>query len=386
MHLPTPFIPLSIETRFIARLYGTLLFLLIPSLLPAQDKNCWPLFRGNPELRGISFADIPSSPELLWVYKAADGIKAPVVVCEDIIITGSVNGTVYALDLKGEPLWKFETGNGIEAPALINMDMVYIGNLEGTLFALNLHTGKEIWQYKTGGQIMGSPNIFRSGTASYIITGSYDYYLHCVDAKTGAFKWKYESDNFIHGAASITDNLAVFGGCDGFLHLVNVHTGKLQNKIDIATYIASSATTGGGYAYVGDYDGQFSCVSLKEKKVAWTFISEDSQLPFIGSPSLYKNVVIAGSRDRHVYCLNKNTGSLVWKYNAGSRVDASPVIVNDKVLIANMRGDFLIVDVNTGKRIWSYELGIPLSSNPAVIENKIILAADDGRIYCFGKK
>ena len=28
-----------------------------------------------------------------------------------------------------------------------------------------------------------------------------------------------------------------------------------------------------------------------------------------------------------MYCLNKKSGELVWKYNTGSRVDASPVVV-----------------------------------------------------------
>ena len=350
----------------------------------AQDKNSWPIFRGDPELRGVSYARLPASPKLLWSFKADDGIKAPPVIANGIIITGSVNGTVYALNLKGEVVWKFESGNSIEAPALIYNNVVYIGNLDGTLFALDLNSGKEIWKYKTAGQIMGSPNIHRSGSSVSLIIGSYDYYLHCVDAGTGAFRWKYESDNFIHGAAAITDNLAIFGGCDGFLHMVDVRTGKLKNKADIATYIASSAAAGNGYAYVGDYDGQFTGVNLTENKVAWQFVSESSQLPFIGSPSLYKDFIVVGGRDRHVYCLNKSTGNLVWKYNTGSRVDASPVIVNDKVLVVNMRGDFLIIDIKSGKPTWTYELGSPVSGNPAVIDNRIVIATDDGRVYCFG--
>lgn len=372
----------------ISFIFPILLFLIslfLTGNLFAQDKTSWPIFRGDPELRGISHANLPASPKLLWSYKADDGIKAPPVISKDIIITASVKGTVLALNLKGEPLWIFESPNSIEASALIYNNIVYIGDLDGTLFALDLNSGKELWKYSAEGQIMGSPNIHRSGSNISLIIGSYDYYLHCVDGQTGKLKWKYESDNFIHSTAAISDNKAIFGGCDGFLHIVEINTGKLKNKIDLATYIASSATTGNGYAYIGDYDGQFTGVSLNEDKIIWQFTNENSQLPFIASPSLYKNYIIAGGRDKHLYCLDKNNGKLIWKYNTGSRVDASPVIISDKAVVANMRGDLLIIDIQTGKPSWSYELGTPVSGNPAVIDNIIIVAADDGRIYCFGE-
>ena len=361
-----------------------LVLILLPLFTEAQDRTSWPLFRGDSELRGVSYADIPASPVLLWSFKTADGIKSSPVVAEGKIVFGAVNGTVYALDLKGKLLWQFETGNSIEGPALIHNRMVYVGNLDGTLLALNLDNGKEIWRYKTDGQIMGSPNIYRKGSSASIIVGSYDYFLHCVDAKTGAFRWKYESDNFIHGAAAISGDMAIFGGCDGYLHLVDMNTGKAGSKVDVATYIASSATAGNGFAYIGDYDGQFTCINLNEQKIAWSCAGEDSQLLFIASPALFKEHLIAGGRDRFIYCFNKNNGNIVWKYNTGSRVDASPVIIGEKVLAVNMRGDVMILDMKNGKPLWTYELGTPVSGSPAVIQNHIIVGADDGRVYCFG--
>ena len=40
-----------------------------------------------------------------------------------------------------------------------------------------------------------------------------------------------------------------------------------------------------------------------------------------------------------MYCFDKNTGKKLWEYNTGRHVEASPVIVKDKVIVANMRGD-----------------------------------------------
>ena len=80
----------------------------------------------------------------------------------------------------------------------------------------------------------------------------------------------------------------------------------------------------------------------------------------------------------------KSTGKLIWKTDTGSRVDASPVITGNDVLIANMRGDLIILKLSTGEKIWMYEIGSPITGNPAVIDGMIILGADDGMVYCFG--
>jgi outer membrane protein assembly factor BamB len=96
------------------------------------------------------------------------------------------------------------------------------------------------------------------------------------------------------------------------------------------------------------------------------------------------NKVVTGNRDKFVYCFDKNSGKLLWKYNRNNRVEASPVIIKDKVLIANMRGDLQLLSLSDGSLTWSYELGSAISNNPAVIEN-LIIACNDGNIYCFGK-
>ena len=129
---------------------------------------------------------------------------------------------------------------------------------------------------------------------------------------------------------------------------------------------ASSPVIDDGFAFTGDYDGQFSCVDLKEGKITWSWKNEVSDLPFIASPSVYKNKVVIGNRDKYVYCFNKQNGTLFWKFNTGSRVEASPVISRNRVLTTNVRGDIISTDLDTGEKIWIYEIGSPIFSNPVL--------------------
>ncbi len=156
--------------------------------------------------------------------------------------------------------------------------------------------------------------------------------------------------------------------------------------MEISTYVASSACIDGDHAFVGDYDGRFSAVDLKAQRVSWSFENKEANLPFIGSPAIQGNYLYIGNRDKFMYCLNKTDGKLVWKYNTGSRVDASPVVVGKRVLVANMRGDLFLMDKESGEPDWTYELGTAIHANPAVAGSRFYVAGDDGRIYCFGKK
>lgn len=368
-----------------------------------EAQSSWPNYRGDAQLSGYTSATIPSQPGLLWSFKTGDAIKAPPVVSEGIIVAGSVDGNIYGISLEGKMKWKINTGNGIEAPALIHDGVAYVGNLDGRVFAIELQTGKTLWTYATEGQIMGAPNFWKdtrkgtggtgatttanaSGENGVVVIGSYDYFLHGIDAATGTGLWKYEADNFINGTPAIYEGIAVFGGCDGLLHQVSVSDGSLKKRQPVATYVAGSVAVDDWITYVGDYDGKFTCLNIREGKELWSYSNPNTDLPFIASPSLSEKRVYIGNRDKYVYCFDRKNGDLVWSVNTLGRVDASPVLVKNKLLVATMRGDLLIMDAENGKINWNYELGSAVFGNPAVIDGYIIAGAQDGRIYCFGKK
>ena len=350
-----------------------------------QTSTSWTNFRGSQDLLGATQVNFPEKPKLLWTFPVGDNIKSAAVISDGKIVIGATNGVVYCLDLKGKLVWKYKTENSIEAPALILNGRVYVGNLDGNLFALKLSDGSLIWKYKTDNQIMGSANYWKSGSKTVLVVGSYDYNLHCVDAQTGKMLWKYESDNFINGAAACFSGMAIFGGCDGFLHVIDINSGKSESKINVATYVAGSCPVSEKMVYIGDYDGKFSKVDIQAQKVAWSWEGKEPRQPFVASAALSGNQVVSGNRDKFVYCFDKNSGKLLWNFNSGNRVEASPVIINDKVLIANMRGDLALLKLADGSLIWKYEIGNSILHNPAVIENLMAVCALDGTVYCFGK-
>jgi len=39
-----------------------------------------------------------------------------------------------------------------------------------------------------------------------------------------------------------------------------------------------------------------------------------------------------------------------------------------------------------GHQLWTYEIGESISASPAVAEGRLVIGAEDGSVYCFGKK
>src|SRR5690606_8012746 len=182
------------------------------------------------------------------------------------------------------------------------------GNLDGNLFALDLKSGEKKWQYETDNQIVGSANWWRAGGRTYILAGSYDFYLHCVDAATGKSVWKYESNNYINGAAACSEGKTYFGGCDGFLHVVDIATGKASKKIDVATYVPGSPALESNKAYLGDYDGRFFQVDIQKEETSWVWEDEKTSLPFIASPAISGDYIFNANHNKFIYCFEKETG------------------------------------------------------------------------------
>ncbi len=363
-----------------------LIFLLFSfSSATGQSGKEWTNFRGDPSLSGTSKAKIKVPLKLKWTYQTDDAIVAAPVVGNNTIFVSSISGIVYAIDLHGKLLWEFETDNSIEAPALYLHGKVYIGNLSGFLYALDAKSGKLIWKYEAENQIMGSANYFYKNKKPYLVVGSYDYYLHCIDAESGKPIWKYESDNFVNGAAAIGQEVAMFGGCDGYLHMVNLDDGSIRNKLEVATYIAGSVAISGDLAFTGDYDGLFTCIDIKNDKIKWQWDNPSSNLPILGSPSISDKQVVIGGQDKFIRSFKKGDGTLQWSFNAGGRIDASPVIVKNMVITATMDGLLYILSLDKGEELWSYEIGSAMAHNPAVIHGSIIVGARDGNVYFFGK-
>jgi outer membrane protein assembly factor BamB len=128
--------------------------------------------------------------------------------------------------------------------------------------------------------------------------------------------------------------------------------------------------------------GYTSAVGTSIGKIKWRFATEK---PITSSPALDNNGrIYFGSADKNLYCLDRITGSLIWKYATGDAIEhSSPAIdVNGILYIGSIDGNLYAfntntIDPNNPQPYWVYPTAATLP-RPGIYGSPNI--ADDGTI------
>ncbi len=213
---------------------------------------------------------------------------------------------------KAKLVWEYEDHGDIGAGISSDGQRLFMANTVGEVYALELHTGKPLWSFKTGGKVYSTPEVYKG----IIVAGSSDHNIYGIDAKTGQQRWKVETSKAVLGTAAI-DN---------------------------------------GQAYIGGSDGVFRCIRISDGKVLWSF---DEVKGYVSTkPTIADGKVIFGSWENGFYALDVKTGKKIWEWNSGatnrmfSAAACYPVVVNKRVFIVAPDRFMTALDLKTGTQLW----------------------------------
>jgi eukaryotic-like serine/threonine-protein kinase len=146
-----------------------------------------------------------------WRYRAKRSITGSAVVHQGMVIFGSLDATLYAMDAKtGWVIWRFRLGKGSISTPCIAENFIFTGAADGNILCIEARSAKEIWRHTTDHQVTGSPVIDKDS----VYCGSVDGLLYCLDYRTGRLRWKYKTEGPITGTPVVADNRIYFGSTD----------------------------------------------------------------------------------------------------------------------------------------------------------------------------
>ena len=157
------------------------------------------------------FLAIDFRGELKWRFRAKRGITSSAVSSGQVVIFGSHDSTLYALDQRnGFVTWRFRLGKGTISSPFVADNMVFIGAADGFIYAVDVRSSKEVWRFRTEHQVSSSPVVYKDS----LYCGSVDGYLYCLEYRTGRLRWKFGTEGQIIGSPLVYDDVVYVGSTD----------------------------------------------------------------------------------------------------------------------------------------------------------------------------
>ena len=363
-------------------LYLLLLLLSLPLLVLAQEKPI-------------------ENPHIKWKFQSDAPIRGSVITEGDHIYFGNSAGIVYCLDKKtGKPLWQSKTGGAINsAPALAN-DKIIIANRDNFVYAINKTDGKITWNFMmqkvsphTWGWDYYDATPIVDGKTVYI--GSGDHKLYALNTDTGKPEWEFVTGDKIRASPLVQQDKMYVSGFDGFVYCLDTKTGKLLNKFETEgvgyygkvygwdrTSITSKPAQKDSLLVFGSRDGGLYCINKDSFRKKWRFSYGSS---WVGSsPVIDQNTVFVGWSDQLVFsAIDLQTGKELWQYNCHAYVYSTPTFDSKNVYVGSFNGNVYGFDKISGKVNWEYQTGNAVLSSPVLENGVLYIGSDNGYLYAF---
>ncbi len=307
-------------------------------------------------------------------------------MAKGVVYVGAMDDYLFALDLAtGKEKWKYQVDKnvGFKASPSVKGDTVYIGDTDGIFHAIDAANGKKRWTFATGAEISSGANF----TQDLILFGSGDESLYCL-TKDGKMKWTFKVPGGpVMATPAVAGGVTFVAGCDSALHVIDLANGmEKQDPIELAGQVGATAAIVKDRVYLGTMVHQVQAVDWKNKKVEWTFEPAKGGQQFAASIAATEKMVVAASRDKRVYGLDRITGQMKWSFLTKGRIESSPVIVGQRVYVGSGDKNFYVLDLATGREIQRIPLEDEVTGSPAVVGERVLIGTRGGMLYCLGKK
>ncbi|UTN03997.1 PQQ-binding-like beta-propeller repeat protein [Flavobacterium bizetiae] len=179
--------------------------------------------------------------------------------------------------------------------------------------------------------------------------------IQSVNLNNKALNWKTATGNAIYFSPAIVKNNLVIGTIEGNLLGFDTQSGKQKWAIPVGGVLVGSPIVENNKLYTASSTA-FICIDAVSGKIIWQ--NKIPQSYSQGTPLLQGDKIIFGTWDTNVYCLNKNTGTLIWKWNNGNNKQVLYSAGNVNIVASKKRLYFVsperfltILDIETGKTL-----------------------------------
>jgi outer membrane protein assembly factor BamB len=290
------------------------------------------------------FYAITKDGKLVWSFETQGVILSSPCIAGSLIIFGSFDFNLYALDMKtGRLAWKFPTKDKIFSAPCTDGKRIYFGSKDGNLYCVDTR-GNLAWSFRTGGPIETHPLLHKG----VLYFGSNDYNFYALDAVNGRLLWKFQAKSALrHGFATMGD-VIYFSGMERTVYGVDIH-GRQVFTFLMGDLNSASLTAGDGVVYIPSRDRNMYAVK-PNGEVLWKFRTDHA----VEGATLHKEILCFGAEDHILYAVNAKSGSLIWKFQTSSFMPSTPIVHDGIVYMGGWDCNMYALSAAAGRIIWKF--------------------------------
>lgn len=339
-----------------------LLLLIIPALLTAcaRPSATWAGVTATEKVAYLAVGshlyaiDLQSGNEL-WRYpeKATSALQfyaAPLLTSDGGLILGSAGSdtALISLDLQSHvERWTFRGAKDhwIATP-LEWQGLLYAPNADGYLYILDLN-GKLQKSVEVGKRLWATP--VSDGT--YIYVASLDHFVYAVDPATYQIVWKRDLGGSIAAAPAVAADTLFSGSFASRLHALQLPSGQPRWEAATQGWLWGTPLVVGETVYVNDLKGQLYAFDRASGQLRW---QRGPNGPAVAGPTYFGQAIVMLTESGKVHAYDEQ-GNLLWERALSGRLYTSPAVAADRLLVAPMQGDSLLVALDMeGNLVWTF--------------------------------
>ena len=306
-------------------------------------------------------------------------------------------------DFRSMPVvrWRFRTDHPIISSPVIDGGIVYFGSIDSTLYALDLQSGKIKWTLKTNGEIRSS--VIIDNNKVYLAGGN--GVLSCIDKNDGSVAWqtifnatamfmaerRYDFADYYHSTPLIDDNTIYIGSGNGRMNAYACQTGALLWSFRAGDIIHNRPVISQNKLIFGSFDGYVYALDKDDGELMWKFKSVGHQYfptgEVQGSPAIAGKTLFIGARDYNLYALNTQTGTANWNISF-KRGWALSATVSDSIVYIGTSDDRVLIaaDTRDGRELWRTAVKYNIFGGCSFTMGMVYVGTIWGKLFAIDKR
>lgn len=313
--------------------------------------------------------------EQLWKLETGYEFFSAPVFLDGVLYLGCNDMTFRAIEAgSGRVLWSHPVVCGLSGGASGDDTRIWFGGQDGIVYCLDRQSGRSLWSTGLGYHVFSDAALFCD---TIILAGTSMGGVAALHAETGTLLWDRELNGLVLGPA-VQDTVAVFVTESGDVAAFTP-SGTVLWRREFASQ-PSAPTITEEDVFIGFASGKVLAFGLTDGETLWeTQLPDVSGRTVISRPVSAGSMILAGTCDSRLVCLDRDTGVLIWETAFENWMQVPPVVCDTLVYASCDDRRLHVISLNSGELLESVELEGYSGTQPVLAAGVVYLGTAGGR-------